>query len=235
MHDKNFFFDNLQFQNDSTVPSPSELLSGLAKKRAVKEKDQPVKREGNPGDLPQSPPRLVKGYNHTFTQSSYASRNTYTSFSGADAIVSVVFKGGKPVTIGECQTITYSTYRPTVPVVALGDVRPRGYTRGPRTVAGSIIFTTFDRNVLVAALHQAFAGSDAKCLDWSILPDEIPPFDFHITFANEYGQSARIIIYGAKLTSEGQVMSIEDMITENTAQFLAQDLQVMEPNVLEGR
>lgn len=177
------------------------------------------------------PTRLLKGWNQKYVKSSYADGKTYTSFSGADAVVSVVFKGGKPVVIGECQTLTYSLYRPTNPVYQLGSAKPAGFVRGPRTIAGSIIFTVFDRHVLVSALHKSFEGSQSPCLDYGILPDEMPAFDFHITFLNEYGQSARILIYGVRLLTEGQVMSIEDMITENTAQFMASDIQVMEPNV----
>lgn len=177
--------------------------------------------------------KINKGYNSKFTEASYSVNNTYTSFSGADAIVSIVFKGGRPITIGECQTITYSSYRPTTPVYRLGKAKPVGHTRGPRTVAGTIIFTVFDRNILVAALHKAFQDSSSNFLDYSILSDELPPFDIHITFLNEYGQSAQLIIYGAKIASEGQVMSIEDMITENTVQFLADDIRAMEPNIYE--
>lgn len=178
--------------------------------------------------------RLKKGYHNKFTESSYALQNSYTSFSGADSIVSVIFKGGKPIPIGECQTVTYSVYRPTVPVYVLGSAKPKGHVKGPRTIAGSIIFTVFDRHVLVSAFHNAFKNMDSKCLDWGILPDELPSFDIQITFMNEYGQSAGLVLYGVKIASEGQVMSIEDMITENTMQYLASDMQVMEPNILEN-
>ena len=160
--------------------------------------------------------------------------NTYTSFSGADTVVSILFKGGLPVILGECQTFTYSIFRPIVPVYLLGRASPAGFTKGPRTIAGSLIFTVFDRHALINALHQAFKGSAAECLDKDFLIDNLPPFDFHVTFLNEYGQSAQLIIYDVKLNSEGQVLSIEDMITEQTFQYVASNVKVMTPDIYEN-
>lgn len=162
------------------------------------------------------------------------SKNTYTSFSGADASVSVCFAGGTPVRLGECQTLTYSYYRPMVPVYNLGSAKPSGYVRGPRNIAGSIIFTVFDRHVLLDAFYHSYAGYNASVLGLAIRPDELPAFDFQVTFLNEYGQSAMAVIHDVHLSSEGQVMSIEDMITENTMQYVATDITFMQPNVAEA-
>lgn len=171
-----------------------------------------------------------------FNDNTMYNAKTYTSFSGSEATVSVVFKFGHPVVIGECQTITYSIYRPITPVFNLGSAKASGYVRGPRTLAGSIIFTVFDRHILLRAFYEAFnnANPDAKCLQHSILPDELPPFDLQVTFMNEYGQSSVLVIHGVYMTSEGQVMSVEDMITENTMQYLASDITLMRPNVFEN-
>lgn len=163
-----------------------------------------------------------------FTESTF-DKKTYTSFSGADTKVSISFKGGKPVAIGEAQTVTYSLYRPMNPVYNLGSAKPAGYVRGQRTIAGSIIFTVFDRNVLMNAFYHAFKGINAKCVEKEYLSDELPPFDIHMTFTNEYGQAAFLVIHDVYITSEGQVMSIEDMITENTMQYLATDITIMQP------
>jgi len=172
---------------------------------------------------------------HALFQSSTVSNEIYTSFSGTDAKVSLSFKMGQPVPIGEAQTVTYSIFRPMVPVYNLGSPKPAGFVRGPRTIAGSIIFTVFDRNVLIAAMHKAYAQYDVSCLNKPMLTDELPPFDIQITFLNEYGQSAILAIHDVHVTSEGQVSSIEDMITENTVQYIASDITVMEPDVFENR
>ncbi len=177
---------------------------------------------------------LKKNIHNKFNTSVFQKGNSYTSFSGADAIVTVVFKNGAPVTVGECQTLTYSLYRPMNPVYRLGSAKPSGFTKGPRTIAGSIIFTVFDRHVLISTLHKAYAAYDTDCLNQDFLPDELPPFDFHINWLNEYGQSSEIIINDVHFTTEGQVHSIEDMITENTVQYLATDMKVMQPNINEN-
>ena len=182
--------------------------------------------------------RVKKGIHNLFLENDKSifqlsdyRRAGYTSFSGADSTVSILFKQGTPVIIGEAQTLTYSWYSPMEPVYVLGSRKPNGFIRGPRTIAGSIIFTVFDRHVLLSAFHKAYANfNDATCLDIEYLPDELPPFDLQVTFLNEYGQSSGLTIHDVRITSEGQVMSIEDMITENTMQYLASDITLMQPD-----
>lgn len=158
-------------------------------------------------------------------------RNGYTSFSGADTTVSVLFKYGKPIVIGETQTITYSLYTQTTPVNNLGSNKPSGFVRGPRTIAGTIIFTVFDRHALIGAFHYAYDNYlNTKCLDKDYISDELPPFDLQVTFLNEYGQSAGLTIHDVRIVSEGQTMSIEDILTENTMQYMASDITLMEPD-----
>lgn len=160
-------------------------------------------------------------------------RNGYTSFSGADTTVSVLFKYGKPIIIGEAQTMTYSVYTVTTPVYNLGMNKPAGFVKGPRTIAGSIIFTVFDRHALISAFHYAYDNYlDAQCLDKDYLSDELPPFDLQVSFMNEYGQSAGLTVHDVRINSEGQVMSIEDMITENTMQYVASDITLMQPDFI---
>jgi len=159
-------------------------------------------------------------------------KNTYTSFSGADIVATFTLRGGKPIVLGEIQTISYSTYRPTTPVYVLGRPNPKGIVRGARTVAGSLIFTVFDRHVLTAmssSLKVAYSTADVEMRDQvrNMKTDEIPPFDITISFMNESGQSSKMTIYDVYVVSEGQTMSIEDMITENTMQFIAMDIEQM--------
>lgn len=162
---------------------------------------------------------------------------TFTSFSGADIVAVITPKGGKPKILGEIQTVSYSVYRPTAPVYALGQVNAKGVVRGARTIAGSLIFTVFDRHVLYEVIQDkrtdlsGFNGiSCPKYNNSSIKGDELPPFDICVNFLNEYGQSSQLVIYGVHLISEGQTMSIEDMITENTMEFIATDIDLMKPD-----
>jgi len=76
---------------------------------------------------------------------------TYTSFSGADIVATF---GG--ITIGTLMGITWSVTREKAPLYTMGSPNPRSFTRGKRGIAGSLIFTTFDRPGLynMIAEHQ---------------------------------------------------------------------------------
>jgi hypothetical protein len=68
---------------------------------------------------------------------------TYTSFSGADIVCS--FAG---TAIGTLSGITWSITREKAPIYTMGSANPRSFSRGKRGIAGSLIFTTFDRPAL---------------------------------------------------------------------------------------
>lgn len=68
---------------------------------------------------------------------------TYTSFSGADITASI----GNRI-IGELQSITYSVTREKAPIFTMGNPNPRAFSRGKRGIAGSLVFTVFDRDAL---------------------------------------------------------------------------------------
>ncbi len=42
-----------------------------------------------------------------------------------------------------------------------------------------------------------------------------------------------MVIYDVYIVTEGQTMSIEDMITENTMQFIAMDIELMKEDYYE--
>lgn len=76
---------------------------------------------------------------------------TYTTFSGADIVATF---GGTP--IGSLSGITWSVTREKAPVYTMGSPNPRSFSRGKRGIAGSMIFTVFDRPALYSMLdaHQ---------------------------------------------------------------------------------
>lgn len=65
---------------------------------------------------------------------------TYTTFSGADIVATF---GGAP--IGSLSGITWSVTREKAPIYTMGSANPRSFSRGKRGIAGSLIFTMFDR------------------------------------------------------------------------------------------
>jgi hypothetical protein len=75
--------------------------------------------------------------------------NTYTTFSGADIVATF---GG--VEIGALSGITFSVTREKAPIYTMGSPNPRSFSRGKRGIAGSLIFTVFDRPALYTMLDQ---------------------------------------------------------------------------------
>lgn len=128
--------------------------------------------------------------------------------------------------LAEMQTLSVSTHRDKVAVRSCGTVYPRGFTRGPRQIAGSAIFTVFDEHVLFRFLEAHASDFDAIRFTSALL-DQLPPVDILVSFANEYGQVSRMTIYGVEFIDEGQVMSIEDIMTENVVQWVARDIDPM--------
>ncbi len=178
--------------------------------------------------------------------------NTYTTFSGADIVATF---GG--VEIGALSGITFSVTREKAPIYTMGSPNPRSFSRGKRGIAGSLIFTVFDRPALYTMLEAHHStSSEMKFFTraHNTLPgdpshkrgiaevsnqtrditsktpyyaDQIPPFDITITFVNEYGQAAVRSIYGCELLNEGSGASMDDIVIEETMTYVARELGPM--------
>lgn len=129
-------------------------------------------------------------------------------------------------TLGKLQTLSYSIYQQKQPVRCLGNMNAKDYVYGQRTIAGSLVFAVFNRHWLVDIYDQLINKGMMK--NWHYIADEIPPFDITISFANEYGYDSKMALYGVRLMTEGQVMSINDIYIENTYQFVATDIEYLD-------
>jgi hypothetical protein len=139
----------------------------------------------------------------------------------------------------------------------MGSPNPRSFSRGKRGIAGSLIFTVFDRPALYQMLESNYASNnpqnfftrvsntlpgdpnhkrgiaefDKQQLDVvqqiPFYADQIPPFDITITFANEYGQGAVRSIYGVELLNEGSGASMDDIVIEETMTYVAREIGPM--------
>lgn len=56
-------------------------------------------------------------------------------------------------------------------------------------------------------------------------PADMPKFDIICTFVNEAGNVGKMILYGIDLVHESSVLSVEDIYTEVTYQYVAQDIE----------
>jgi hypothetical protein len=140
--------------------------------------------------------------------------------------------GGEFATLAlaTAQTFSLQTHREKHPVRALGYSNVKGYTRGQRTIAGSIIFTMFNEHGLANLIRRL--GSSVNKFDpspsrendiSSLLIDQLPPLDMTIVFANEYGSLSRGALYGVEFMNSGITLSIEDILTEEVVSFVARD------------
>jgi len=172
---------------------------------------------------------------------------SYNSFSGVD--IKATF-GGK--VIGELQGVSYSVTREKAPIYTMGSADPRSFSRGKRGIAGTLIFTVFDRSALLevfrnmsdksgwffahdtdvqkrsddeargAQLSQDISTDNTWQPAW--YTDQIPPFDIVLTAANEYGQVAAMSLRGVEVLNEGSGMSIDDIVTEQSMTFVAREI-----------
>jgi len=138
-------------------------------------------------------------------------------------------QGSNTLELGTLQTISLQTNREQAPVRAIGQSHIKGTVSGPRTIAGSMIFTVFNEDAL-AKLMRAMGTSRSV---WnnkhipSLIPDQLPPLDMTISFANEYGSRSEQRIFGIKFVNNGTTYSIEDLFTEQIMQFTARDCDVL--------
>lgn len=179
--------------------------------------------------MPKQTTITASNKNHSNTQKikPYDKHFANNSFSGTDmvAIMHIPNVNGfsGTYTLGSLQTITYSTHMDRSPIRSIGNVNAKDYVMGPRTVAGSLVFAVFDKHFAYAAMDEIRKNNEG----YHFLADELPAFDITITMASEYGKKAKLCIYGVQLINEGQVMSVNDIFTENTYQFVAKDIDYL--------
>ncbi len=156
------------------------------------------------------------------------------SFSGADITATIIIPKigengllsdqGDILELAELQTISYSMHRENSPVRTLGHVNPRGFVKGARTIAGSMIFTVFNEYAFYRIENYRKILADSKGY-YAPLADMLPPFDVVFSLFNEYGMAAKMKIFGVTIVDEGSTMSIDDLITEQTYTYMARGLQ----------
>lgn len=158
--------------------------------------------------------------------------NFYKSFSGTDTLVFILMPGSQPVVLGSITTVSYSLYRTKQPVINLGRTNINGVTRGARIFAGTMIFTLINQHWL----NELMENDNLKWLGQyqDLKADELPLFDLMIVSANEYGSYVSMYLYGVDVTDEGQVISVEDLFTENTLSFVARDIQTFKAGKITG-
>ena len=78
----------------------------------------------------------------------------YKTFSGSDALAFIMFPECKPILLGSLTTLSHSVYREKKPVPLLGKINTGGYTRGMRSIAGTMVFTLISQHVVEDICQQ---------------------------------------------------------------------------------
>lgn len=141
-------------------------------------------------------------------------------------------------TLAELQTISWSIFREKSPVRTLGAVYPRSFVRGPRTIAGTMVATLFDKSafhdILTLGLNPYSTGTANDrdyYQDTTALIDQLPPLDITIIASNEYGQTSFMNLWGVEFMNDGGTFSIEDLFTETVIQYTARDIDLLRPDI----
>jgi len=90
----------------------------------------------------------------------------------------------------ELTTITVSVHRVKSPAVACGYINAKGWARGRRTIAGTLVMTKFTTDVLYSFLNSGAFTSDLSKDTTYMKVDQLPPFNLTLLFADEYGNSS---------------------------------------------
>jgi hypothetical protein len=189
-----------------------------------------------------------------------SSRKIRYSYSGADCKAVIYFDdsldfgnygdNGKITPLEGLATISYSIYEAKSPVRRLGERSVTGYTKGIRTIAGSMVFLVVEDHPFASILKE-----ENKTYAWSsdnnskgksfrakggYVSSMLRPFNIglfyktevafddkegHVTgYSHGNNVGAHLVISGVEIVSEGMVTSVNDMVTEVTMQFVAHDV-----------
>ena len=173
----------------------------------------------------------IKNYN----KAQLGKQADYQSFAGVDiqaymymplytqSSAAAGTKGGPSKLFATLQTISISSTRSVSPVRTLGRASPAAYTRGARTIAGTLVFATINEDVF-ADVYDLAIGETAKSASTSLLSDQMPPFSIVLTAGNEKGAVATQVIHGITLVNYGTTYSVDDLYTETTYTYVATDI-----------
>ena len=211
-----------EFVNKITDDKISLLIKKLSQNKIKVEdekEDKQDKKEEN----------IKPAVNYNASSSDYLYKNV--SYSGTDIVVTAQLCIGNTksefMTMGSLQTITYSVYDRMEPIHSLGNVNAKDYVHTHRYIAGSMVFAVFDQHWAKEFIEK-YCKSAGIAESEKILTDEIPPMNITISMGNEYGSSSRTALYGVRLFNEGMTMSVNDIYTEHTYQFVALNIDYLE-------
>lgn len=114
--------------------------------------------------------------------------DTYNAFAGVDITAYI-----GPIELGTLQAVTYSVARETGSLYTFGNVGPRNFVRGKRAISGSLVFTQFDRDVIIRLMEEAAKVSSEKMptqraytIGDVLGVDKVAAADIQLNYANQF-------------------------------------------------
>lgn len=130
----------------------------------------------------------------------------------------------QPIELGTLLFLSLSVHRDKFPVVSMGRRGVRGFTRGHRTVAGSMVFHFMDEDALTRIADELASAYPKAHSKRRVLSDELPPFDVFLSFVNENGFSTEFQIMGIEILDSGITVGMDDPNISETLSYAAVDV-----------
>jgi hypothetical protein len=157
-----------------------------------------------------------------------------------------------PVKMTQMATISISIHEAKSPVRRIGERGVSGYTRGIRTIAGTIVFLVIEDHPLRMLAAKDPANIYSNLVGWSRdlttkgvgsghgknkikfdnkISTLISPMNIMLRYQTEVARNgqadpgASMMLEGVEFVNEGIVTSVNDMVTEVVCQFVAQDIR----------
>jgi hypothetical protein len=129
------------------------------------------------------------------------------------------------IKLGSLHTMSYSSFREKYAVRTIGRVQAKGYTQGPRTIAGTLVFNQLQEHELLRLGRIVEDSADSKpSHPEAFMVDQIAPFNLLLFFANEFGVYSSMHLFDVTIASEGQEMSVDQIVTQNAMNFYANEM-----------
>ena len=121
------------------------------------------------------------------------------------------------------QTMSISSTRDHKAARRLGSSWAFDFSRGSRTIAGSLVFAVINGDAFksfreATSQYNALSREDAE----HYLADALPPFNIVFTASNESGSTLVGMLIGVRLTNTGMSFGIHDIYTEQVYSFVAE-------------
>lgn len=163
------------------------------------------------------------------------SRSDFHSVNATDMTAVIALPTGQILELATLSMVSLSTHRDGFPVTALGNVGPKGFTRGHRLAAGTLIFSVFERSAFTKLMNpleapQGYTDTSArekrtevKSAFFNMHADELPPFDIHMIYTTQEGLQCYEALLGVVIVDQGSVRSMDLIQIQESYAYMATD------------